>query len=111
MTLAGEAVIIWTATGLSVIAMSVAEKNGEECSTLASTYNLVYDAYGLVLISSTLCSRYVSMKEYDVEERDSRIHKRKCLFCLLPTNCNDILIGYLKEKCLCWNYYWSRRQL
>ena len=45
MTLAGEAVIIWTATGLSVIAMS-ALKNGEECSTLASTYNLVYDAYG-----------------------------------------------------------------
>ena len=74
MTLAGEAVIIWTATGLSVIAMS-ALKNGEECSTLASTYNLVYDAYGLVLISSTLCSRYVSMKEYDVEERDSRPHK------------------------------------
>ncbi|ADY24075.1 MULTISPECIES: hypothetical protein [Bacillus] len=29
MTLAGEAVIIWTATGLSVIAMSVAEKMGK----------------------------------------------------------------------------------
>ncbi|CDN39281.1 unnamed protein product [Bacillus thuringiensis DB27] len=28
MTLAGEAVIIWTATGLSVIAMSVTEKWG-----------------------------------------------------------------------------------
>ena len=28
MTLAGEAVIIWTATGLSVIAMNVAEKWG-----------------------------------------------------------------------------------
>ena len=28
MTLAGEAVIIWTSTGLSVIAMSVAEKWG-----------------------------------------------------------------------------------
>lgn len=28
MTLAGEAVIIWTATGLSVIAMSAAEKWG-----------------------------------------------------------------------------------
>ena len=83
MTLAGEAVIIWTATGLSVIAMSVAEK-WEECSTLASTYNLVYDAYGLVLISSTLYSRYVSMKEYDVEERDNRPHKQKCSSCYLP---------------------------
>ncbi|AIE36188.1 hypothetical protein [Bacillus thuringiensis] len=29
MTLAGEAGIIWTATGLSVIAMSVAEKMGK----------------------------------------------------------------------------------
>ncbi|ARJ21784.1 hypothetical protein B7492_11235 [Bacillus mycoides] len=29
MTLAGEAVIIWTATGLSVIAMSTAEKMGK----------------------------------------------------------------------------------
>ncbi|MDA1676778.1 hypothetical protein [Bacillus cereus group sp. TH152-1LC] len=29
MTLAGEAVIIWTATGLSVIAMSVTEKMGK----------------------------------------------------------------------------------
>ncbi|MEX0416907.1 hypothetical protein [Bacillus sp. C30] len=29
MTLAGEAVIIWTATGLSVVAMSAAEKMGK----------------------------------------------------------------------------------
>ncbi|OUB84635.1 hypothetical protein BK784_35365 [Bacillus thuringiensis serovar medellin] len=29
MTLAGEAVIIWTATGLSVIAMSATEKMGK----------------------------------------------------------------------------------
>ncbi|PEW66215.1 hypothetical protein CN448_21295 [Bacillus cereus] len=29
MTLAGEAVIIWTATGLSVITMKVAEKMGK----------------------------------------------------------------------------------
>ncbi|PEE00902.1 hypothetical protein CON78_05825 [Bacillus toyonensis] len=29
MTLAGEAVIIWTATGLSVVAMKVAEKMGK----------------------------------------------------------------------------------
>ncbi|MCU5222074.1 hypothetical protein [Bacillus tropicus] len=29
MTLAGEAVVIWTATGLSVVAMKVAEKMGK----------------------------------------------------------------------------------
>ncbi|MEC3155493.1 hypothetical protein P9Z94_05170 [Bacillus thuringiensis] len=29
MTLAGEVVIIWTATGLSVVTMSVAEKMGK----------------------------------------------------------------------------------
>ncbi|MDZ4456753.1 hypothetical protein [Bacillus cereus] len=29
MTLAGEAVVIWTATGLSVITMKVAEKMGK----------------------------------------------------------------------------------
>ncbi|MBY7110395.1 hypothetical protein ILT06_05550 [Bacillus sp. 17RED48] len=29
MTLAGEAIIIWTATGLSVITMKVAEKMGK----------------------------------------------------------------------------------
>lgn len=29
MTLAGEALIIWTATGLSVVAMKTAEKMGE----------------------------------------------------------------------------------
>jgi hypothetical protein len=28
MTIAGEAVIVWTATGLSVVAMKVAEKMG-----------------------------------------------------------------------------------
>ncbi|HGF6576002.1 TPA: hypothetical protein ACF2YW_000584 [Bacillus cereus] len=29
MTLAGEAVVIWTATGLSVVAIKVAEKMGK----------------------------------------------------------------------------------
>lgn len=29
MTLAGEAVVIWTATGLSVVAMKAAEKMGK----------------------------------------------------------------------------------
>ncbi|PEO24730.1 hypothetical protein [Bacillus wiedmannii] len=29
MTLAGEAVIVWTATGLSVVAMKAAEKMGK----------------------------------------------------------------------------------
>ncbi|MGU9540624.1 hypothetical protein [Bacillus cereus] len=29
MTLAGEAVVIWTATGLSVVVMKVAEKMGK----------------------------------------------------------------------------------
>ncbi|PFS80178.1 hypothetical protein COK56_13770 [Bacillus cereus] len=29
MTLAGEAVIVWTATGLSVVAMKVTEKMGK----------------------------------------------------------------------------------
>ncbi|PGA26759.1 hypothetical protein COL80_11290 [Bacillus thuringiensis] len=29
MTLAGEAVVIWTATGLSVVTMKVAEKMGK----------------------------------------------------------------------------------
>ncbi|MDX5884230.1 hypothetical protein [Bacillus cereus group sp. BfR-BA-00999] len=43
MTLAGEAVIIWTATGLSVIAMKAAEKMGRSvpywlpCVTLYTT--------------------------------------------------------------------------
>lgn len=44
------------------------------------------------------------MMEGDVAERDDRRHKGKGLFGSLPTKCNDILIGYLKGKCLCWNY-------
>ena len=67
MTLAGEAIVIWTATGLSVIAMK-AKKNGEKCSTLASRYDPVHHTYRLVRISSTFCSRYVSMVEGDMEE-------------------------------------------
>lgn len=79
-------------------------KNGEECSTLASTYHLVHNAHRLVLISSTLCSSYVSMKEYNVEERDNRDDIKKCLSRYIPKKCNDILIGYLREECLCWSY-------
>lgn len=76
-------------------------KNGEECSTLASTYHLVHNAHRLVLISSTLCSSYVSMKEYNLEGRDNRKVIRKCLSCYIPKECNVILIGYLRGKCLC----------
>lgn len=79
-------------------------KNGEECSTLASTYYLVHNSHRIVLISSTLCSSYVSMKEYNVECRDNREGIRKCLSCYIPKECNDILIGYLRGKCLCWSY-------
>jgi len=79
-------------------------ENGEECSTLASTYHLVHNAHRLILISSTLCSHYVSMKEYNVEGQDNRKDVRKCLSCYIPKKCNDILIGYLRRKCLCWNY-------
>lgn len=79
-------------------------KNGEECSTLASTYHLVHNAHWLVLISSTLCSSYVSMKEYNVEGQDSRQGIRKCLSRYIPKDCNDISIRYLRRKCLCWSY-------
>lgn len=79
-------------------------KNGEECSTLASAYHLVHNAHRLVLISSTLCSSYVSMKEYNVEGRDNRKVIRKCLSCYIPKECNVILIGYLRGKRLCWSY-------
>ena len=79
-------------------------KNGEKCSTLASTYNLVYNAHRLVLISSTLCSSYVSMKEYNVEGQDNRNGIRKGPSRYIPKECNDILIGYLRGKCLCSSY-------
>lgn len=79
-------------------------KNGEECSILASTYYLVHNAHRLVRISSTLCSSYVSMKEYNVEGRDNRKGIRKCLSRHIPKECNVILIGYLRGKCLCWSY-------
>ncbi len=79
-------------------------KNGEECSILASTYYLVHNSHRLVLISSTLCSSYVSMKEYNVECRDNREGIRKFLSRSIPKECNDILIGYLRGKCLCWSY-------
>lgn len=79
-------------------------ENGEECSSLASTYHLVYNTHRLVPISSTLCSSYVSMKEYNVEGRDNRKGIRKCLSCYSPKECNVILIGYLRGKCLCWSY-------
>lgn len=76
-------------------------KNGEECSTLASTYHLVHDAHRLVLISSTLCTSYVSIKEHNVEGWDNREDIWKGLSRYIPKECNDILIGYLRGKCLC----------
>ncbi len=76
-------------------------KNGEECSSLASTNNFVHNAHRLVLIPSTLCSSYVSMKECNVEGHDSKKTIRKYLSCSIPKECNDILIGYLRRKCLC----------
>ncbi len=79
-------------------------KNGEECSTLASTYHLVHNAHRLVLISSTLCSSYVSMKEYNMEGWDNREGIRRISSRYIPNECNDILIGYLRGKCLCWSY-------
>lgn len=85
-------------------------KNGEECSSLASTYYFVHNAHGLVLIPSTLCSSYVSMKEYNMEGWDNREGIKKDLFRHIPKECNDILIGYLRGKCLCWSYYWFPRQ-
>lgn len=85
-------------------------KNGEECSTLASTYHLVHNAHRLVLIPSTLCSSYVSMMAYNMEGQDNRKGIRKCLSRYIPKKCNDILIGYVRGKCLCWSYYWFPRQ-
>ncbi len=79
-------------------------KNGEECSTLASTYHLVHNAHRLVSIPSTLCSCRISMKEYNVEDRDNRNGIRKCPSRYIPKGCNDIFIGYLRRKCLCWSY-------
>lgn len=79
-------------------------ENGEERSTLASTYHLVHNAHRLVLISSTLCSSYISMKEYNVEGQDGMRGIRNCLSRYIPKECNDILIGYLRGKCLCWSY-------
>lgn len=84
-------------------------KNGEECSTLASTYHLVHNTHRLVLIPSTLCSSYVSMKEYNMEGQDNRKDIRKCLSRYIPKKSNDILIGYVRGKCLCWSYYWFPR--
>ena len=48
MTLVGEVMVVWTATGLSVITMKVAEKMGQSVP-LASTYDHVHNAYRLVL--------------------------------------------------------------
>lgn len=79
-------------------------KNGEECASLASTNNLVHNAHRLVLIPSTLCSSYVSMKEYNMEGRDNRELIRKGSSRHIPKECNDILIGYIRGKCLCWSY-------
>lgn len=39
-------------------------KNGSECSALASTYDYVHNAHGLILVSSKLCSFRVSIREY-----------------------------------------------
>lgn len=85
-------------------------KDGEECSTLASTYYFVHNAHRLVLIPSTLCASYVSIKEHNMEGWDNRKGIRKDLSRYIPKECNDILIGYLRGKCLCWSYYWFPRQ-
>lgn len=79
-------------------------KNGNERSTLASTSHLVHNAHRLVLISSTLCSSYVSMMECNVEGQDNRKGIRKCPSFYIPKECNDILKGYIRRKCLCWSY-------
>lgn len=79
-------------------------KNGEKCSILASTCNLVHNTYRLVSIPSTLCSSCISMKEYNVEGQDNRKGIRKGPSRYIPKECNDILIGYLRGKCLCWSY-------
>lgn len=39
------------------------KENGSECSILASTYDHVHNAHRLVLVSSTICSLCVSIKE------------------------------------------------
>lgn len=85
-------------------------KNGEECSSLASTRHFVHYTYRLVSLPSTLCSHCISIKEYSVEGRDNRKGIRKCSSRYIPKECNDILIGYLRGKCLCWSYYWFPRQ-
>ncbi|WP_180235841.1 hypothetical protein [Bacillus toyonensis] len=54
MTIVGEAVVVWTATGLSVIT------DWLECPT----YDYVNNAHRLVLVSSTLSSLCISIKEY-----------------------------------------------
>lgn len=59
-------------------------KNGEKCSTLASTCHLVHNPYRLVSIPSTLCSRCISMKEYDVETFHSLCHKGFSLYACIP---------------------------
>lgn len=59
-------------------------ENGEECSTLASAYHLVHDARRLVLISSTLCSHFVSMREYQVEFNHRAEHKVFSLYVRIP---------------------------
>lgn len=79
-------------------------KNGEKCSILASTCNLVHNAYRLVSIPSTLCSSCISMKEYNVEGQDNRKGIRKGPSRYIPKECNDILIGYQRGKCLCSGY-------
>ncbi len=79
-------------------------KNGKKCSILASTCNLVHNTYRLVSIPSTLCSSYISMKEYNVEGQDNRKGIRKGPSRYIPKECNDILIGYLRGKCLCSSY-------
>lgn len=76
-------------------------KNGEECSTLVSTYYFVHNAHRLVLIPSTLCASYVSIKEHNVEGWDNRECIRKGLSRYIPKECNDIFIGYLRGECLC----------
>lgn len=59
-------------------------KNGEKCSTLASTCHLVHNTYRLVPIPSTLCSRFISMKEYDVETFYPLCHKEFSLYARIP---------------------------
>ncbi len=85
MTLAGEAIIIWTATGLSVVAMK-AEKMGKSVPHWLPRVTFVHNTYRLVSIPSTLCSRFISMKEYDVETFHSLCHRSlACMHVFLET--------------------------